>query len=152
MGNLDQLGYVRQLLDRTKRNLPACPALLLCSAIAACSNSVDLPPMAPYVPPSAPAELVISNGVKQAVAEAKFLNPIEVTDLQPIDHGPGRFMLCLRGVSNDSRTSIYAVYFNEKNYAGERLPAILDGCERKDFHPFVPVAAPPPAKPGKART
>ena len=112
--------------------------LLLCSTLAACSDSVDLPPMEPYVPPSAPTELVVSNGIKLAVAEAKFANPI------------------VRGVSNDSRTGIYAVFFNEKAYAGLRLPAILEGCEHQNYHPFIPVAAPQKSAPakltGKTRT
>ena len=105
--------------------------------------------MAPYVPPSAPTELVVSNGIKLAVAEAKFANPIEVSDLQPIDHGPGRFMLCVRGVSNDSRTGIYAVFFNQEAYAGLRLPAVLEGCEHQNYHPFVPIAAPQKPAPAK---
>jgi hypothetical protein len=129
--------------------------LLLCSALAACSDSESLPPMDPYVPPSMPTAQILSKGITQAVTDAKLMGPIEMSDLRPTDHGPGPFMLCIRGVSNDSRTGTYAVFFNEKAYAGLRLPAILEGCEHQNYLPFVPIAAPQkpaPAKPtGKAR-
>ena len=131
--------------------------LLLCSTLAAfLIPGHNLPPMAPYVPPSGAYGAGCKQWNKPGCRGAKFANPIEVSDLQPIDHGPGRFMLCVRGVSNDSRTGIYVVFFNQEAYAGLRLPAVLEGCEHQNYHPFVPIAAPQkpaPAKPtGKART
>ena len=143
-------------LNRTPVTMRAPMLLLLCSTLAACSDSVDFPPMAPYVPPSMPTEQVLSKGITQAVADAKLIGTIEVSDVRPTDHGPGPFMLCIRGVSNDSRTGTYAVFFDDKADKGLRLPAILEGCEKQNYHPFVPVAEPKkpdPAKPtGKART
>jgi hypothetical protein len=113
--------------------------MLLCCTLAACSDSVDLPPMDPYAPPSMPTAQILSGGIKQAVTDAKLTGAIEISDLQPTDHGPGPFMLCMRGGSSDSRTGIYAVFFNEKVYTGLRLPVILDGCEKQNYRPFVPA-------------
>jgi len=76
--------------------------------------------------------------VKQAAAEAHLIAPLEMSDLRPTDHGPGHFMLCIRGVSNDYRTGTYEVFFDNNNYMGLRLPAILDACEKQDYRPFVP--------------
>jgi hypothetical protein len=70
------------------------------------------------------------------VAEAKLLGTIEISDFRPTDHGPGRFMVCIRGVSNDFRTGTYVVFFDNNAYMGLRLPAILDGCEKQTYHPF----------------
>ena len=117
--------------------------LLLCSALAACSDSESLPPMDPYVPPSMPTAQILSKGITQAVTDAKLLSPIEISDVRPTDHGPGPFMLCIRGVSKDFRTGTYVVFFDDKAYKGLRLPAILEGCEKQNYHPFVPVAEPP---------
>jgi len=59
-------------------------------------------------------------------------------------------------VSKDFRTGTYVVFFDDKAYKGLRLPAILEGCEKQNYHPFVPVAEPPKSvstKPtAKART
>jgi hypothetical protein len=116
--------------------------LFICIALAACSDSEDLPPMKPYVPPPLPTAEAQSKVVKQAVKEAKLTGSIEVSDLQPNDRGPGHFMLCIRGVSNDSRTLVYAAFLDEKDYKGLRLPVILDDCGKQSYHPFVPVEEP----------
>ena len=73
--------------------------------------------------------------VKQAAAEAHLAPPLEMSDLRPTDHGPGHFIVCMRGVSNDSRTGFYAVFLDNNSYMGLRLPAILDGCEKQSYHP-----------------
>jgi HAD superfamily hydrolase (TIGR01662 family) len=78
---------------------------------------------------------------KQAATEAKLTGPIEVSDLRPNDHGVGHFMLCMRGVSNDSRTGTYAVFFDDNVYKALRLPVIADGCEKQNYHP-APVEVP----------
>jgi hypothetical protein len=93
----------------------------------------------------------LSKGIKQAITEAHFIEPIEMSDLRPTDHGPGHFMLCLRGVSNDSRTGTYAVFFDDNHYKGLRLPAILDGCEKQTYR-SVPVEAPEKSAGSKPRT
>jgi hypothetical protein len=108
--------------------------LVLCSTLAACSTSESFPPMQPYVPPSMPTTVDLVAGVKQAAAEAHLAAPLEMSDLRPTDHGPGHFIVCIRGVSNDFRTGFYAAFFDEK-YKASRLPVILDGCEKQDYHP-----------------
>jgi hypothetical protein len=111
-------------------------ALLLCSTLAACSTSEDLPPMKPYVPPSMPTTEAVGKVIKQAAAEAKLTGPIEMSDLRQTDHGPGRFILCIRGVeSKYSRVVTYAVFFDNNDYKGSRLPVILDDCEKQDYRP-----------------
>jgi hypothetical protein len=77
--------------------------------------------------PYTPTAQILSKGIANAVTDAKLIGPIEMSDLRPTDHGSGPFMLCIRGVSNDSRAGTYAVFFNDKVYEGLRLSAILDG-------------------------
>ena len=109
--------------------------LLFCSTIAACSTSESLPPMQPYAPPSMPTAAALIAGIKQAATEAKFLDPIEVSDLRPNDRGVGHFMLCMRGVSNDSRTGTYAVFFDNNDFKGSRMSVMIDNCEKQDYRP-----------------
>ena len=90
--------------------------------------------MQPYVPPSTPTTAALVAGVNRAAAEAHLAAPLEISDLRPTDHGPGHFILCIRGVSNDYRTSFYAVFFDE-NYKASRLPVILDNCEKQNYRP-----------------
>ena len=108
--------------------------LLLCSALAACDPGVPPPPVV-YVPPSTPTTEAMRNVIKQAVAEAHLIGPIEISDLRPNEHGVGHFMLCMRGISNDSRTGTYAVFFDGNDYRALRLPVISDGCEKQIYHP-----------------
>jgi len=116
-------------------NVGAALAAVACLTLAACSTSESLPPMQPYVGPSMPTTTALIAGVKQAAAEAHLIAPLEMSDLRPTDHGPGHFMVCIRGVSNDSRTGFYAVFFDNDSYMGSRLPAILDGCEKQSYRP-----------------
>lgn len=109
--------------------------LLICSALAACSDSENLPPMQPYVPPSMPTAEALRNVIKQAATEAKLTAPIEISDLRPNDRGVGHFILCMRGVSNDSRTGTYVVFFDDNVYKALRLLVIADGCEKQIYHP-----------------
>jgi hypothetical protein len=115
----------------------AALAAMVCLTLAACSTGEPAPPVV-YVPPSMPTTEAIGKGIKQAATDAHLIGPLEMSDLRPNDHGIGHFMLCIRGVSNDSRTGIYAVFFDNNNYVGLRLPAILDACEKQNYRPFVP--------------
>jgi hypothetical protein len=136
-------------------NIGAALAAVACLALAACDSGVPAPPVV-YVPPSMPTLPAAGPGIHAAVAEAKLLGPIEISDFRPTDFGPGRFKVCIRGVSNDSRTGTYVVFFNNNDYVGLRLPVILDDCEHQNYRPFVPdvpPAKPVPKKPAKkART
>jgi hypothetical protein len=108
--------------------------LLTCSTLVACSTQESLPPIQPYVLPSMPTTAALVAGVKQAAAEAHLIAPLEMSDLRPTDHGPGHFMLCMRGVSNDYRTGFYTVFFDDK-YKGSRLPVIFENCETQNYRP-----------------
>jgi hypothetical protein len=112
--------------------------LLLCSTLAACAGSTDEPALPPvvYLPPSMPTFPAANVGIKDAVAAAKLMPPIEISDFRPTDFGLGRFMACLRGISNDSRTGTYVVAFNNNTLVVLRLPVILDHCEKQNYHPF----------------
>lgn len=109
-------------------------SLLLCSTLAACSTGEPAPPVV-YVPPSMPTTEAVTRGIKQAATDAHLIGAIEMSDLRPTDHGLGHFMLCIRGVSRDSRTGTYAVFFDNNEYKGLRLPVILDACEKQDYRP-----------------
>jgi hypothetical protein len=101
---------------------------------------VDLPPPV-YVPPSMPTPEALGKGIKQAAADAHLIGQIEMSDLRPTDHGPGRFIVCIRGISNDIRTDTYAVFFKKNDYRGLRLPVIGDDCKKQTYSP-APIAAP----------
>jgi hypothetical protein len=90
--------------------------------------------MQPYVPPSMPTTAALVAGVKQAAAEAHLAAPLEMSDLRPTDHGLGHYIVCIRGVSNDSRTGFYAVFFDDK-YKGSRLPVSYENCEKQNYRP-----------------
>jgi hypothetical protein len=135
-------------------NIAVALAAVACLALAACDSGVPAPPVV-YVPPSMPTFPAANAGIKEAIGYAKLLPPIEISDFRPTDFGPGRFVACIRGVSNDYRTGTYAVFFNNNQLLGLRLPVGSD-CEHQNYRPFVPdvpPAKPVPKKPAKkART
>ena len=117
--------------------------LLLCSTLAACAPPVELPLWKPYVPPSMPTTDAAGKGIKAAVAEYKLTGPVEMSDLRQTDHGPGGFVLCIRGVDEKyRRVGYYAVFFDNDDYKGSRIPVMIDDCEKQDYRPFVPVEGP----------
>jgi hypothetical protein len=76
-------------------------------------------------------------GIKQAAVDAHLTAPIEMSDLRKTDHGPGSFMVCIRGVeSKYHRVVTYAVFFDNNDYKGLRLPVILDDCEKQIYRPL----------------
>jgi hypothetical protein len=81
-----------------------------------------------------PTTEAVGKGIKQAATDAHLMGPIEMSDLRPNEHGVGHYIVCIRGVSNDYRTSFYAVFFDE-NYKASRLPVILDNCEKQNYRP-----------------
>jgi hypothetical protein len=119
-------------------NLGAVLAAVACFTLAACSAPEGLPPMPSYVPPSMPTPEAVDKGIKQAATDAHLIGPMEMSDLRPNDRGVGHFMLCIRGVSNDSRTGTYVVFFDDNVYKALRLPVISDDCEKQTYRP-VPV-------------
>ena len=79
----------------------------------------------------------MAKGVKQAAEEAKLKPPLQISDLRQSDHGPGRFMLCTRAVDPKSNLVVtYAVFFDNNEYKGERLPVIMDECEKQSYRPL----------------
>lgn len=120
--------------------------LPLCCTLAACSE--NLSPIKPYEPPVMPTTVAVNKGIAQTVAEEKITGSIEMSDLRETDHGPGRFMLCIRGVEPKySRLTSYAVFFDNEDYKGSRMAVLIDDCEKQAYRPYVgqPAAAAPPA-------
>jgi hypothetical protein len=110
--------------------------LLLCFTLAACATSVELPLWKGYVPPSMPTMDAAGKGIKQAVTEEKLTGPIEMSDLRHTDHGPGSFVLCIRGVDEKyRRVGYYAVFFDNDDYKGSRMSVMIDDCEKQDYRP-----------------
>ena len=121
--------------------------VLLCSTLAACSTPEGLSSI-PYVPPSKPTMAAATKGIVQAVAEEKLSGPIEMSDLRQTDHGPGRFMLCIRAVGpKDSRAATYAVFFDNDDYKGTRMSVIMDYCENQAYQPHIGATAAPSVTP-----
>ena len=84
-----------------------------------------------------PTMEAVAKGVKQAADEAKLKPPLQVSDLRQSDHGPGRFMLCMHAMDPKSNLVVtYAVFFDSNEYKGERLPVILDECEKQSYRPL----------------
>jgi hypothetical protein len=121
--------------------------LPLCFALLACAEEV--PPFKPYVLPSMPTTAAANKGVGQAMTDEKVTAPVEMSDLRETDHGPGRFMLCIRHVESNStsRVPTYAVFFDNEDYKGARMSVMIDDCEKQAYHPYAgtPAAAATPA-------
>jgi hypothetical protein len=102
------------------------------------STQVESTITAPYVPPSPPTLAAIREGIKKAAIEEKLTGFIEMSDLRQSDHGPGRFVLCIRGAESASGPSrSYAVFFENEDYKGVRMLVIIDDCEKQDYRPFL---------------
>jgi hypothetical protein len=55
----------------------------------------------------------------RAAADAQLTAPMEMSDLRETDHGPGRFLLCMRVLEPKSnRVVTYAVFFDNNDYKG----------------------------------
>ena len=109
--------------------------LLVCFTLAACAPDVELP-IPVYVPPSMPTEAAAAEGIKKATAEEKLTGLIERSDLRQTDHGPGRFVLCIRGVdAKYRRVGTYAVFFDNNDYKGARISVMIDDCENQSYRP-----------------
>jgi hypothetical protein len=112
-------------------------AVLVCFTLAACSTAVESSSIGAYVPPSMPTMAAARDGIKKAVTEEKLTGPIEMSDLRETDHGPGRFVLCIRGVeSKYSRVGTYAVFFDNNDYKGSRISVMIDDCEKQAYRPL----------------
>jgi hypothetical protein len=138
------------LREGTLFDMRALLVLSLCSTLAACSHSEDLSPIKPYVPPSMPTMAAANKGIGQAATEEKVVGPIEMSDLRESDHGPGRFMLCIRGVEPKyKRVTTYAVFFDNDDYKGTRMSVMIDDCEKQAYRPCEgkPLATPPNSAP-----
>jgi hypothetical protein len=124
--------------------------LPLCFAFAACSHSEDLAGIKPYVPPSRPTTMAADKGIARAVTEEKIGGPIEMSDLCETDHGPGHFVLCIRGIEPKyKRMTAYGVFFDNDEYKGARMSVMIDDCEKQAYRPYkgAPVATPPSPAP-----
>jgi hypothetical protein len=112
-------------------------AVLVCFTLAACSTTVESSIIGPSVPPSMPTTAAAREGIKKAVTEEKLTGPIEMSDLRKTDHGPGRFVLCIRGMdSKYRRVGTYGVFFDNNDYKGSRMSVMIDDCEKQVYRPL----------------
>jgi hypothetical protein len=105
-------------------------SVLACFTLAACAPAVELP-VPVYVLPSMPTESAAAEGIKKATADEKLTGPIERSDLRVTEHGPGRFVVCIRGV-----------FFDNNEYKGVRMSVMIDDCEKQSYRE-VPFEASP---------
>jgi hypothetical protein len=117
-------------------------AISLCLMLAACSSDPDLPTPV-YVPPSPPTENAIALNVETVAGQAKLASPLQVSDVRPTEHGPGRYYVCVREANPppDSRPRYYAVFFENDTYKGDRLSVMIDQCEAQTFR-TLPASTP----------
>src|SRR5437667_6322174 len=101
-------------------------ALLLCLVLTACSSVSESIPADVVLPPDPSIAL---KGVKTAASEARFAEPVEVSDpirANPISSSP--WLICLRtGKSEESKRLTYSAFFTDK-YVSSRYSAIVDHC------------------------
>jgi len=87
-----------------------------------------------YTPPSPPMQAAVIAGVKEAASEAKLGPRLEMSDVRPTDHGPGRYFVCVREASSTSEEhTVYSVFYNNNEYKGARVSVIMDACEAQAF-------------------
>ena len=61
-----------------------------------------------------------------------------MSDQRQSDHGPGRFVVCMRGVNSEfSPRRTYAVFFDSEDYKGVRMSVMIDDCEKQDYRPLT---------------
>jgi hypothetical protein len=123
------------------------PAILLSLMPVECSNGVPDPSLPEeYVKPLPPSEKALVASVPAVGIAAKLSGPLEVSDVRPTNHGPGRYFVCLREASPppSGRPRYYSVFFDNEAYKGERLSVIMDQCETQSYR-LLP--APGPAVP-----
>jgi hypothetical protein len=111
--------------------------ILSCVGLGGCSPNLDDIGTPRYVPPSPPSPAVQLHGAKAAVEEEHLTGAIEISDVRPSDHGPGRFVICMRGARAEMPPQYYAVFFTNDEYKGSRLSVIYDFCEQQSYRPLV---------------
>jgi len=121
------------------RALVVVAALTLagCSLVNAEMQEPDPVKYVPPNPPTRPAEL---QGIVKAVKEEALTGSVEISDLRTSDFGPGRWMICLRG-ERASKSTYFAVFFENEDYKGVRLSVIGEHCEQADYIPTGPLPA-----------
>jgi hypothetical protein len=83
-----------------------------------------------------PTEAAAGEGIKKATTDEKLTGPIERSDVRETDHGPGRFILCIRGVdAKYRRLRTYGVFFDNNEYKGVRISVMIDDCEKQNYRP-----------------
>jgi hypothetical protein len=111
--------------------------VMLCLTLAACAPSEDLSSIKAYVPPSTPTVGATTKGIATAAAEEKITGPIEMSVLRQTDHGPGGFIVCIRGMDPTfKRAAYYAVFFDNDDYKGSRMSVMIDDCEKQEYRPY----------------
>jgi hypothetical protein len=84
----------------------------------------------------------------------KLTGPIEMSDLPETDHGPGRFVLCIRGVDlKYRRVRTYAVFFDDNDYKGSLILVMIRRLRKAGLSP-VPLEGRPvggAASPGRTK-
>jgi hypothetical protein len=90
-------------------------------------------------------------GIKIAASETKLSPPLEISEVRPTDHGPGRYFVCMREVVSPTseKRPAYSVFYDNDNYKGARLSVIMDACEAQvfsqiDLAPPAPSPSPSP--------
>jgi hypothetical protein len=119
----------------------------MCSAgVLGASMTLLLSACAPpstYTPPSPPMQAAVIAGVKKAASEAKLGPALEMSDVRPTDHGPGRYFVCVREASSTSEQhTVYSVFYDNDEYKGARVSVIVDACEVQAFAPIYTEPSP----------
>ena len=123
------------------------PILLLCLVAGACSLMSETSPLEMQSPP---AEDILNGGIKLAVNDSHFAQPIEITDLL---RSPSSFteqwMVCIRSATSDeARRVTYSVFYGtilstgKTGYIKSRYSVYADNCATQTYHPYTAPVAP----------
>jgi hypothetical protein len=147
------MGHMSRRPKITFGEMRACGmrCALITLLLSGCS-SVEMPPVT-YTAPSPPTQAGVLSGVMQAASAAKLSPPLEISDVRPTDHGPGRYFVCLREIASPTseKHPTYSVFYNNDEYKEQRLSVILDACENQAYTP-IDIAPPPTPSPKSSRS
>ncbi len=119
-----------------------CLCLCLCLLLSSCSAWIDTSAEPPAGPPIKFLTVeTIQNGIARAASEAHLPDPLEVSPLRK-SYTLGSEFLCLRQAGQVNQPP-RAVFFDDGEYKGGRLSAIMEECERQTYSPFTRPAPPP---------
>jgi hypothetical protein len=104
--------------------------IALVLALAGCANQPA------YEVSPVPSADVIKAAIPMAAAEAKLVDPIEITEIGPTENiSAGDWIVCLRGTNAGGKVLYFALFFRNNKFEQGRQSVIIDRCETRQYSP-----------------